>query len=168
MTTINISPPPIRPWLWWLLTIAAGFAFIAAISFVGVVRQEARQVSVDLAAIKKKIVAAEKPVDRKTIEEQSRWAALETDRKFNWAIAFSAIEKTLSPDIQLQAFVPDKANRTITVKCLASSNQAMAGYVAALLADSDLYGVHIVREQTNLSPNNNAIAFEVKMSIAKQ
>jgi hypothetical protein len=168
MTAIEISPPPIRSWLWWLLTVAAGFTFIAAISLLGVARQEARQVSADLAAIKKKITAAEKSVDRKTIEEQSRWIALDVDRKFDWAIAFSAIEKTLNPDIQLQAFVPDKANRTITVKCLASTSQAMTGYVAALLANSDLYGVHIVREQTNLSPNSNAIAFEVKMSIAKQ
>ncbi len=168
MTFISIEPPARGTRRWSGIAVAAGLALIVAVSLYGFAIREARTLAVETAFAAKRIAVSTKPVERKSVEEQSRWAALDAERNFNWAVAFKAIENTLSPEIQLQEFIPDKANKTVILKCLASSRGSLTQYASALSSDPTVSKVYIVREASKVSGNGGGIAFEVKLIVAPQ
>jgi len=95
-----------------------------------------------------------------------RWASLQVEREFSWGDVFAAVEKASSDDVELLAFEPDKANRTIQLKGEAHDQKALLAFIDALAQQPNLRNVHLTFQQRHKRDRVDTIMFELKAVIS--
>jgi hypothetical protein len=106
-----------------------------------------------------------RPSSAKEQEDLRKWGMVVQERAFDWSIVFESIESTVTPNIGLLEFTPDKLTGTLQIKGQARDQDALGQYVSALSKVNALRRVHVVREYTSEDTNLLTISFEIKASI---
>jgi hypothetical protein len=96
-----------------------------------------------------------------------RWKSLQAERDFSWGDVFLAVEKASADEVELLAFEPDKANRTIQLRGEAHDQKALLEFIAALAHQPALKNVHLTRQQKSKRDRVDTMLFEVKAHIAE-
>jgi len=98
-------------------------------------------------------------------ELQKRWASLKTERDFAWDPLFTAIERSSSPEIELQSFDPDKPSGQLTMSGEAKNQQALVAFLDALARQPLFLNVHLTHQQKKVRDRLETVTFELKASL---
>lgn len=106
------------------------------------------------------------PEPSKSDQEMAKeWEAFQRQRAFPWHELTRALEHAIDPDVELDAFVPDPAQRTVAINGRAKSRDAVLRYVKLLEAQSALTDVYLVHEGQEQQDGIDLFAFEVRGTI---
>lgn len=160
--------PPTRT-LRMLLISAAVVGTLAAVLGFYALKMRASAIDAEERGERLGALQAAKPVEKKSqgaLEVQKKWASLRVERDFSWAEVFAAVEKAGRPDIELLAFKPDKANRTVLLSGEARDQKALMGFLDALAGRPNLKNVHLTLQQRKKRERLETVVFEIRAGIA--
>jgi Tfp pilus assembly protein PilN len=106
-----------------------------------------------------------KAPSRQELDDQKRWAALEMERTFAWDRVFKVIEQSADPDVELLEFHPDRQQRTVLLKGVAASPDALFRYLENLAAQPALAQVHLYHRQPAERGRLHAVEFEIRAGL---
>jgi Tfp pilus assembly protein PilN len=161
-----LRPPAITGRRYWLavfvLCALTGWVALLALRADKAAGRVAQRVVQVQAAQAKQVVPVAVPIEPAVLK---RWKALQAERDFSWGDVFAAVEKAGSEDVELLAFEPDKANRTIQLRGEARDQKALLAFVEALAQQPTLKNVHLIKQQRNKRDSVETLVFEVKAAI---
>ncbi|UGQ48741.1 hypothetical protein [Massilia endophytica] len=109
-----------------------------------------------------------KPVpkpSRSELDIQRRWAALQSERAFDWYPIFNALEQASSDDIELLEFAPDKGGKRLVLRGEARDVAALLSY-AESLAEQPAFGqVYLSHHKGKASGSLQTVTFEIRTSL---
>jgi hypothetical protein len=160
---LRVPKRPALP-IWGAVFFFVAIFFAAAFQFHKA-HQQTQASSVALANLRFAEEEKRRPSSAKEQEDLKKWGMVVQERAFDWSIVFESIESTVTPNIGLLEFTPDKLAGTLQIKGQARDQEALGQYVSALSKVNALRRVHVVREYTSEDTNLLTISFEIKASI---
>jgi hypothetical protein len=113
-----------------------------------------------LAAVRARSAAA--APSRTESDEQKRWAVLKNERDFAWGPLFRAIERSVSKDVELLEFLPEKSSRRVVLRGETRNDKALIDFLSALAAQPTLEHVHLVHQQGTAREGMQTVSFEIR------
>lgn len=161
-----LKPVPRYTWVWWLvsavLLAASAWAVLEAHRLYEVSLMQKDQLYALQRA--RQVPPHAKPT-RAELEAERHWAALRQERSFSWYPLFAALENTVSPDIALLEFVPDKTARTLTLRGSARDIGALTAYLETLAKERAFREVYLAHQKKLTQGALTVIGFEIRMQL---
>lgn len=163
----NILRP--RPRLRWLAWLAAAISVGAATWLCVQLQQQAERaerLGTEAQVLRSRLTRRPAPPpSRAVLEERRRWDSLAGERAFNWYPVFRGLEQASSADIELLEFLPDKANRRITLHGEARDMAALTAYMQALGQQQPFADVYLARQKNLSRAGLSLLSFELRARI---
>jgi hypothetical protein len=146
-------------------------AMVVCVVVVVVAVFELQQLAEELAFTRQRIASLQqvpqvKPRPSKMEEERrEQWVKLEVERKFNWYPIFVAVERASIDDIELREFMPDKANKQLTLRGEARNVDALIKYLGRLSAQPAFGQVYLSHQKNMPRDAMQVISFEVRSTL---
>jgi hypothetical protein len=155
-----------RTAVWGLAFILlAGAAWLLQEALLQHERQQDAQQQVERLRASLRPKPVPKP-SRSELDIQRRWAALQSERAFDWYPIFSALEQADSNDIELLEFAPDKTGRKLVLRGEARDVAALLSYVENLTEQPAFSQVYLSHHKSKASSSPQTVAFEVRAALA--
>ena len=106
------------------------------------------------------------PPAKATIEEQRRWDQLAVERSFDWTRIFDAVGASVTTNIELLEFVPDRNANAVILKGEARDYDSLASCLANLRNQAVFVRVYLIRQQRSKHERMETIAFEIRAHLS--
>ena len=165
MTVSNsILRPRTKGLAWWLAGAVVSLAAAAVLSFdTGIAHDELGRLESRIDALQRQASAAKKPVQRMSLEEEKKWAALRSEMAFPWQKLFKAIELSANPDIDLLEFEPDRQSASARLRGDARDVESMLRYIENLSTQGSVRKAVLISQEPHQRGKADATAFELRL-----